>query len=199
MPKAPYKNICYIGRHIAVILLLVVSLIPISAEEPPSTDIFDILSAREYCDSRGLLRPEGIWEFPDDATKVMIRTRTDISRTYDIILLSSPDCRLLPGEIIGRIEETVDPDKYQLSLFCDRRKGILTDMRSCAAELNTDEGTLRISPRGIKLSIRTIRLLPSFWKLFGISLDNPKDRLPVGLIRIYPHPKNTSSRHPRYY
>ena len=177
MPKAPYKNICYIGRHIAVVLLLVVSLIPISAEEPPSTDIFDILSAREYCDSRGLLRPEGIWEFPDDATKVMIR----------------------PGEIIGRIEETVDPDKYQLSLFCDRRKGILTDMRSCAAELNTDEGTLRISPRGIKLSIRTIRILPSFWKLFGISLDNPKDRLPVGLIRIYPHPKNTSSRHPRYY
>ena len=188
-----------ISRLFIFAIMIFVSNIPMFAQKQKDNDIYDMQSAQEYCDMRALMRPEGIWEFPEDATKVMIMAAPNLSRSYDIILISSPDCRLRPGDRIGKIEETIDPDKYLLSLYCDHRKGILTDMRSCSAELDKDEGTLRITPRGVKLSVRTIRLLPSFWSLFGISFDNPQSKLPVGLIRIYPSNTSPSNRHPRYF
>lgn len=161
-------------------------------------DIFDMPSAMEYCRQAPLASVEGIWEFPEDATRVLIRRQSADPRAYDLILLSSPDCRLIPGETIGHLEETAETSKFRLSLFCDRRKGLLTDLRNCAAEFSDREGTMRISGRKIKLSIRSTRFLPQFWRLLGISVKDPAGELPLGLIRIFPDARNGGSRDPIY-
>lgn len=151
--------------------------------------IRDMEAAREFCDRRPLDRIEGIWEFPEDNTVVLISCANEKRREYDLTVIITPDCRLNPGEKIGRLSSSVDSDKFKLSLFTSRRDGILSDPSDCLATLNDREGTIFIEKRKFRLSTRINRFLPKFWQLLTLlSSSSPLDKLPKGLIRIYPAP-----------
>lgn len=191
------------SRHIRRLLagLVLTALSPAARCDAQTIepDVFDMPSAIEYCHGAPLASVEGIWEFPEDATRVLIRRRASEPRSYDLILISSPDCRLTPGETIGHMDETSDPSRFRLALFCDRRKGLLTDLRNCSAEFSDKNGSLRINGRKVKLSIRSVRFLPQFWRLIGISVKDPAAELPLGLIRIYPGQQKGTQRNPIYF
>ena len=155
---------------------------PLRAEK----NVRDMEDALEYCRIAPLERPEGVWEFPEDETRVLIKKTPGKPRSYDIVHISGPDCRLQPGETIGRMTATVDRNKYKLSLSVSRDYGLLSDTRSCSAEFREKENSLVIRPARIKITTRTLWFLPKFWRSLKIIYDNPAADLPHGIIRIYP-------------
>lgn len=178
--------------HLVILLLGAWNLAP--AASPPNEIISDMGRAMEYCQHAPLAGAEGIWEFPEDMTKVLIRKVIGSPYRYDIILISSPDCRLIPGEKIGEMEESADRKKLKLSLFSNRTKNVLTDMRHCAAEFNNKNDRILIHPRKVKFSVRnSLRrsfdltdLLPKFWLTASVNIVDPASSLPIGLVRIFP-------------
>lgn len=176
---------------IAVCLLF--GLRPAAAET-----IADEGMAREYCDSVTLDRIEGIWEFPDDDTRVLIRTADDSVNDYEIIILSSADCRLTPGKRIGTVNETAQSGTYDLSLCRQLVKGILTDPDKCVATLRDGEGSLLFKPRKFRISLRAMSLLPNFWRRLRFNITDPGAEIPQGMIRIYPRPYGSRTQQKIY-
>lgn len=162
------------------------------------TTICDEAMARDYCDRTPLLKMEGIWEFPDDGTRVLVRRASPQSRICDIVVLSTPDCRIVPGETIGEISPVADKNKFRLSLCRKRSKGILTDPAHCVASLSDNGNTLTVTPRKINISLGSMWLLPKFWRMFRIKLSDPERELHDGMIRIYPRQTPSSNSEPIY-
>ncbi len=149
-------------------------------------DIYDNQSAMKYCREAELEAPEGIWEFVEDETRVLIKKEERGGKGYDIIVISTPDCRLKPGDRIGNIERSVKKGKYRMKLFVNRNMGIFTDSRICMAEYIEKEDAIQVHPMKLKISMRAMWFLPKFWRSIRISFDNPAANLPRGLIKIYP-------------
>ncbi|MBD5329769.1 MAG: hypothetical protein HDS03_07820 [Bacteroides sp.] len=176
--------------------LLTIIFLMISSSAAKGETIRDLAAAREFCDRNPLDRVEGIWEFPEDNTVVLISCANEKRREYTLTVISSPDCRLHPGEKIGSLSSSVDSDKFRLSLFTSRHNGILSDPSDCLATLTDRDGTIRIEKRKFRISTRINRFLPKFWQLLTLfSSSSPLDKLPKGLIRIYPSP---APRNPIY-
>lgn len=142
--------------------------------------------ARLYCDRNELVEPEGIWEFPEDETRVLVIRDPGKAGAFDIIILTTPDCRLEPGERIGYLRQSADSRKFRLTLFVRRNFGILSDPRSCLAEFRETDNSMFIHPRKLKISFRTLWFLPRFWRSLKIRIDDPAADIPHGLTRIYP-------------
>ncbi len=167
-------------------VLLITDSAELFARNPEITKYTDVSSALEYCRDSPLERLEGLWEFPEDETKVLIK-KSNIPYEFEIIVVSTPDCRLIPGEKIGSLAGSPDPDKFRLSLYCSRKYGVLTNTRSCLAEFRKNDGALIITPGKLSVSLRGASwLLPRFWRMIRVSYKNPLEKLPVGLIRIFP-------------
>lgn len=186
------------------ILLTLLFVILVFASASPLTiagESHDMAAAIEYCEDSVLDPIEGIWEFPDDQTTVLIRKTLGEPYKFSVYALRSPDCRLNAGDLIGTLCQSPESTKLRLSLYTKHIGGILSDSRECLAEFSHREGSIRIYPKKIKLSIRTNRLLPGYWKAVSVSKENPLDRLPIGLIRIFPNHGqiNTNTRKPCYY
>ena len=94
--------------------------------------IFDMESALVYCRETAMEGPEGIWEFAGDETQVLIKKETRGGKGYDIIVISTPDCRLSPGETIGNIQPSAKKGKYRMKLYVSRKMGTFSDSRSTA-------------------------------------------------------------------
>lgn len=156
--------------------------------------------AMDYCDRETLMPLEGLWEFPDDETQVFIRRADAKGYRYDIFVIASPDCRLQPGERLGAVEASTDASKFRISLFCNRSGDILTDTRNCLGIFNSRQGTLSIEPRKYKISLRSISFLPRFWRMVRVRRSDPLEKLPRGLIRLYPSydGNGSSPLRPRY-
>lgn len=165
--------------------------------------ICDVIGAREWCDTTALHTVEGIWIYPDDNVTVLVRRLPDTDhiayRAYDICVVETPDCSMTPGESIGILEATADAKAFRLRLFTKRKKGSLSGLLDCAAYLSDDEN-LRVESPKFKFRLRTFSVLPKFWRMVRVSIDNPASRLPAGMVRIYPsYDGNGSSRStPRY-
>lgn len=143
--------------------------------------------AIEFCNLEELDRLEGVWEFPEDRTTVLVRRTSPSARDYELLLLSTPDCRLQPGERIGLLEPSADVNRYKLSLFMKRDLGVLASSRSCTAEFKENANALYIHPMKLRLSFRLpTYFLPKFWRLLNVSFENPGDDLPRGLRKVYP-------------
>ncbi|MDE6028008.1 MAG: hypothetical protein K2G23_08055 [Muribaculaceae bacterium] len=171
--------------YLLILFILLFAGISSSAQQ-----VADMGQAMEYCKANPLEKIEGIWEFPEDNTVVLISSSNKKRRTYDLTILSTPDCRLKPGEKIGEMPASVDSDKFRLSLFTSRKEGILTDPSDCLATFNDREGSITIEKRKFKISSSRIsRYLPKFWRLLSLfSVSSPADKLPQGLIRLFPSP-----------
>lgn len=180
-------------KRILLILFMAVWTSMLSAK-----GISDEGRARAWCDSTALQRIEGIWEFPDDETRVLIKRVIPTARIYDIIVLSSPDCRLIPGDRIGEVRPTAEAGTYRLSICRSRVKGILTDPGHCEAKLKDNEASLTFKPRKISFKLGSIYFLPKFWRTIRFRFNDPEGDIPDGMIRVYPPAPAAKSSEPVY-
>lgn len=175
-----------IRTYIIIVIAAVCPAFRAMAANAFETDIFDFESAMQYCNETELEGPEGIWEFVEDETLVLLKKENRGGKDYDIIIISTPDCRLKPGERIGSLQRSAKRGKYKMNLFVSRNMGILTDSRICLAEYIDKEDAMQVHPMKLKISVRTMWFLPKFWRSLRISFDNPAAELPHGLLRVYP-------------
>lgn len=163
----------------ASVLILMVS-VPTYAFFPSEEDILD------WCDTDILSPVEGIWEYPEDGARVCIHSDPTYPGSFSITMISTPDCRLEYGDLIGRLYPTIDSRKFRLEQFTRKDKLRLTKSEQCAATLSSDgESILVISPK-LKFKINLHTLLPRFWRVVRVSYDDPTDKLPAGLVKVYP-------------
>lgn len=148
--------------------------------------VCDMRAAREWCDRTMLHRVEGVWEYPDDQTRVLVRRSAGSDSRYDIVVVETPDTRLTPGETIGYIESTPVVTKYEMGVYRTKTGGVLRELGRCAAELSEKEDALLVRSRKVKFSIGSRWLLPSFWRLLRLTVKDPLETLPKGLVRVYP-------------
>ncbi|MDE5585240.1 MAG: hypothetical protein K2I92_02735 [Muribaculaceae bacterium] len=167
-------------RYILASVLILTVSVPTHAFFPSETDI------RQWCDS-GILNPvEGIWEYPDDGARVCIQKDPTHPDCFTLTIISTPDCRLDYGDVIGRLHPTVDSRQFRLEQFTQKNKLALTDSRQCAAVLSADGETLRVKSPKLKVKVNLRTLLPRFWRIVRVSYDDPTDQLPAGLVKVYP-------------
>ena len=173
------KDMIRLIRNIMPALILLAS-VPAYAATPEEKE------ARDWCDTSPLSDVEGIWEYPEDGARVLIKADKGIPGTFSITMLSTPDCRLEPGDIIGRLYPTVDTRQFRLKQMT-RKEGLsFAKPADCTAILSADGESLRVKSMKFKFKINLNTLLPRFWRLVRVSADNPVDDLPAGLVKIYP-------------
>lgn len=183
------------------LLIVILSLMFCHPFADAQREILDMGAARDFCDSSPLDEIEGIWYYVEDDVKVLVRRNTLDDSVYDIQVVETPDCRLRPGELLGKMHVSADPRQFRMSLFTNRSKGgLLSDERECLAVLGKDGESLRIKGKKYKISLRSLYLLPRFWRMVRVVVDNPLDDLPRGLVKIYPSYDGNGStrRSPRY-
>lgn len=155
--------------------------------------------ARLWCDVTPLSAVEGIWEYPEDGATVLIRADKTAPGTYTLSILSTPDCRLERGDVIGRLHPTADPRQFRLEQMTKKDAHGLLKPADCTAALSTDGESLRVRGKKTKIRIQPYTLLPRFWRIVRISEKNPVEDLPAGLLKVYPgYDRNGSlKRNPR--
>lgn len=174
-------------RNLILLLIITVSVsLAMAGETETAPVIADRQAAIEYLRNSPTDFVEGIWEFPEDETTVLIKRGLHNIRQYDIIILSTPDCRLTPGETIGTMEQTADRNRFKLHLYISRKYGALSDIRTCAGIYNEKSDALLIEPRKISLKMSTPWFLPKFWRSIRVRVSDPAASLPKGLLKIYP-------------
>lgn len=167
-------------RHILASSLVALLPATMHAFFPSEGDI------REWCDT-GILSPvEGIWEYPDDGARVCIQADPTHPDCFAITIISTPDCRMEYGDVIGRLHPTVDSRQFRLEQFTQKDRLNLTKAEQCAATLSADGESLRVKSPKIKLKVNLNTLLPRFWRIVKVSYDDPTDKLPAGLVKVYP-------------
>lgn len=182
-------------RIISIFVFICLTSI-ISTETCHAIEISDFGAAKEWCDLTMLDMLEGIWEYPDDHTTVLIRRSSNNKSEYEIIVVESPDIRLIPGEKIGYMKQSPDPSKFEMGIFRTKRdNGIFAEPGKCLAQFNDKNDALYVKGRSLKFSLGSRYLLPAFWRMVKISVKDPLENLPKGLIRIYP---SSRRRQPDY-
>lgn len=160
-----------------------------------SQKISDMGMALDYCQHASLRNVEGIWEYPDDYTRVLIKKSGRGVYDYDIIVISSPDCRLTPGDVIGSLKQQADPKVYEMNLYRRKTKNILSNPSKCVATLDLKKGALFVEAQKFKFSIGSLWFLPKFWRSVRIGFKNPSNEIKKGLVRIYPEPIGREKRY----
>ncbi len=150
-----------------------------------SSSIFEN-EARIWCDNFATNPIEGIWEYPDDNTRVIIKPDSEVPGAFTLTVISSPDCRLSPGDVIGRLYPSIDSRQFRLEQSTNKTNFELLKPHDCLAILSADAESIRVKSRKLKFRINPSTLLPRFWRIVRFSVDNPTDDLPAGLIKIYP-------------
>jgi len=173
-----------------ILMMLITSCLAVMAET-----ICDMGMAREWCDRTMLRTIEGIWEFPDDQTRVLVRRTPAEENRYDIIVIESPDTRIKPGDNIGDLTGTAIPTKFEMSLYRTKQRGIFARPGKCLAELDNKQDAMIVKGRKMKFALASRWFLPSFWRAIKVTVSNPMQDLPKGMVRIYP---TSVKRNPDY-
>ncbi len=163
-------------RHLACAAVIAAGLACALAQQ-----IADMGAAREYCDTHPLDRIEGIWDLTDADTQVLIARSEGHDGEYVMTVITSGDCRLLPGDTLGIYRRTPDGDRFRLTMSTG-----LKINAECVATLTEDDMGITIQRPVHRIELSPHLLLRRFWSLFRYRSDNPADRLHDGLIRIYP-------------
>lgn len=142
--------------------------------------------AREWCDTNNLNPVEGIWEYPEDGARVMIQSDPTAPGTFTITVLTTPDCRLDTGDVIGRLHPSVDSRQFRMVQYTHRDKLNFNRQEECQAILSADGETIRVKSPKFKFKINLNTLLPRFWRMVRVSYKNPVEDIPVGLVKVYP-------------
>lgn len=142
--------------------------------------------ARLWCDTNVLSPVEGIWEYPEDGARVMIQGDPTSPGTYTITVLTTPDCRLETGDVIGSLHPSIDSHQFRMVQYTHREKFSFKKQVECRAILSADGEILRVKAPKMKLKVNLNTLLPRFWRLIRVSYDNPAEDIPAGLVKVYP-------------
>lgn len=188
------------------VILFITFLVPDShaASSTPLTcdKICDMQAAVDYCDNHALQQPEGIWIYPEDNVVVLIardesQSGNVTAPTFNIYVVETPDCNLKPGQTIGWLSRLADSSSFQMSLFT-HKKGIQLIMPArCVATLTDNQCAMKIKQPSVKFSLNPSILLPKFWRLVRVRINDPMQNAPVGMIKIYPNENGTSPRAPQ--
>lgn len=149
-------------------------------------ETFSEKEARQWCDTSPLSPVEGIWEYPEDGARVLIQEDDAKPGTFTISIISTADCRLQPGDVIGRLYPTIDTRQYRLEQMTRKNKLSFTNPFDCTATLSSDKESLQVRSPKVSFKINLNTLLPRFWRIVRLSVKNPTEDLPAGLIKIYP-------------
>lgn len=141
---------------------------------------------RHWCDTEILNPLEGIWEYPDDGTRVCIQADTTSPGSFTITIISTPDCRLEYGDVIGRLHPTVDSKQFRLEQWTRKDNLLFSKAEQCAATLSSDGESLIVKSPKLKFKINIHTLMPKFWRIVRVSYEDPADKLPAGLLKVYP-------------
>lgn len=168
-------------------------------EELPDAIPIDIVDAVVLCDSLPLKSIEGLWYYPEDRVTVLI-LGCEKPGCYEIFVVESEDCSLIPGEKIGELTESADPLKYRLTLFSDLKEGRLCNPIECMAVYSEKNESLNIEKPKLNIRINPLGVLPQFWRTIRMSVENPAGKLSEGMIRVYPSydGNGSSRRQPRW-
>ncbi len=183
--------------RIGVLLLLSGIFLTLKGETAPLP--VDITEAREYADRIGTGGVEGIWEYTGDGITVLIIRDKRENYRYTISVVESADVRLKPGDIMGYLMESAKPGKFRMSLCTTVEHGLPGRLCDCVATLSSDKESLVVEGLKVKVKISGSTILPVFWNklrsTLRISVDNPLEKLPEGMRRVYPsYDGNGSSR-----
>lgn len=160
----------------------------------------DTEDAMQWCDTHPLDRIEGIWSYPEDRVTVLISRVKGQDHQYVVTAVSSEGLSVIPGEKIGEVYSTADPDRFRIRLFTTRKKGMLGKPADCAARLTAGDYGLTVAAKKRTWTFNPFAFLPYFWRIARTSVSDPLKSLPVGMQKIYPsYDGNGSSRfHVRY-
>lgn len=147
--------------------------------------------ARERLLESDLQPLEGIWYYPnEDMTLTIERWQPEPSHKigYRLLLIASDDLELLPGTVIGYIEESAVDNKFHLWLYSERDKVTLSGPLECVATLNKEATSLTFDPRhwDVKVRANFARFLPSLFRGISIIPGIKEEKLPVGFKKIFP-------------
>lgn len=147
-------------------------------------EVRDLDAAIEYCNSTPLAEVEGIWQFADNETSVLIARDEADPAKFVMRIIAADDARLLPGDIIGTMRITPDAGKFELTL----RSGADFSKHDvkCFAALSSDANAITIRKPAVKFDFSPSMILSRFWRIMKVRFENPAADLPYGLIRIYP-------------
>lgn len=161
--------------------------------------IFDIDAAREVCDALPLDRIEGVWYYPDDKVTVLIRRFPDSDSSglpvYQIMAVEATDCRIVPGDEIGKLTASPESSKYTLTLKADGRNVLQGKTTECMATLSKEGDSMILSKEKskarLRINLNPNAILPALWRSllrFGISVGSGNDpkRPSPGMIKVYP-------------
>lgn len=175
---------------VIILLLSICCLSYRQAEAAPDNVPIDMQAAIDYIDACGTGGVDGIWEYPGDGITVLITADQRERYRYNITVIESNDVRLKPGMLIGTLTESAQNGKYRLSLYTAVRHGLPAQLSDCLATLSKDKQSLIVESMKIKVRVGGSTILPVFWNKLRLSLrinvNNPLDKLPEGMRRIYP-------------
>lgn len=159
----------------------------------------DLIKAREYCDSTSLHPVEGIWEYPEDGLTTLVR-RLPASGHYELVVIESDDTRVSPGEVIGTMQSSADPGVFRLTLATRGLSQNFGAPMECLATLSKDGTAIYVKARKHTIKLSPAWILPRFWRIARIQTSDPLEKLPAGMIRLYPSTDGdgTNLGEPRY-
>lgn len=134
---------------------------------------------------------EGIWYYPNENMTVSIERwlrEPSPKIGYRLILIESEDLELLPGTVVGYVEESAVDNKYHLWIYSQRDRVTLCGPLECVATLNGDATTLTFDPPHweVKLRVNFARFLPSLFRGISVNPQVEQEKLPVGFKKIFP-------------
>lgn len=167
-------------------ILIIISAMISSCIFSAGAQRFSEENARIWCDNNPLHEIEGIWEYPEDNARVLIQADKNVPGAFSLTVISTPDCRLSPGDVIGRLYPSVDSRQFRLEQWTRKDNLSLIKPHDCTATLSSDGESIRVKSAKLKFKINPNILLPRFWRIVRFSFNNPVDELPAGLVKIYP-------------
>lgn len=183
-------------RHLIFTILAALSIVTGMAKtDLPEQSVvvpgFDEQVARERLLETDMQPLEGIWYYPnEDMTIAIERWQPEPSHKigYRLLLVSSEDLELLPGTVVGYVEESAVDNKYHLWLYSQRNKVTLIGPLECVATLNKEGTSLTFDPPHweVKLRANFTRFLPTIFRAVSVVPTVEEEKLPIGFKKIFP-------------
>ncbi len=139
-------------------------------------------------DTIACLPIEGIWEYPGEDLKVLIRKQPAYkTESYDITVLEAFSPTLSTGERLGWLTPCAESGKYELHQYTRRKKGFLDLPGKCVVTLGKNQRSLLISaPEKLTVSLSPFTLLPRFMRIIRLRIKGGAKEPAEGLRKLYP-------------
>ncbi len=197
-----------------LLLILLLAALPFQlsaqiASVAPRHNALTMKEAKAWCDSISLHNPEGIYTCPDLRTIVLVKAvrglRSNINPGYcEIICIESENINLAPGQVIGYLSPTADPNTISLILYEKITYKGISKPKEYAAKYHSMQGTISYErpKKKLRFHFNPLALIPKIGRMVRIVNNTTEHTVPSGFRRIYPEPTETglgSPLFPKYF